>query len=61
MTTGSVAEAARREPSVADFRHAARSWLAAADVPRLPLAYAGRAELLRAWHYTLYRAGWVGI
>ena len=61
MTVGGMTEVARREPSVADFRRTARSWLAAADVPRLPPAYAGRAGLLRAWHRTLYRAGWVGI
>jgi alkylation response protein AidB-like acyl-CoA dehydrogenase len=48
-------------PSVADFRRQARSWLADADIPRLPPGYAGRPQLLRAWHRTLYKAGWVGI
>jgi alkylation response protein AidB-like acyl-CoA dehydrogenase len=57
MTTDS----ARREPSVADFRGQARSWLARADIPQLPSGYADRSQLLRAWHRTLYKAGWVGI
>jgi alkylation response protein AidB-like acyl-CoA dehydrogenase len=47
--------------SVADFRGQARAWLASADIPRLPVGYEGRAALLRAWHRTLYAAGWVGI
>ena len=47
--------------SVADFRRQARAWLADADIPQLPASYAGRPALLRAWHRTLYAAGWVGI
>jgi alkylation response protein AidB-like acyl-CoA dehydrogenase len=48
-------------PGIADFRRQAQSWLADADIPRLPAGYAGRPQLLRAWHRTLYKAGWVGI
>jgi alkylation response protein AidB-like acyl-CoA dehydrogenase len=48
-------------PSVGDFRRQAQSWLAEADIPRLPGEYAGRPQLLRAWHRALYKAGWVGI
>jgi alkylation response protein AidB-like acyl-CoA dehydrogenase len=48
-------------PSVADFRRQAQSWLADADIPKLPAGYAGRPQLLRAWHRTLYKAGWIGI
>ena len=48
-------------PSVGDFRRRAQSWLAEADIPRLPGEYAGRPQLLRAWHRALYKAGWVGI
>jgi alkylation response protein AidB-like acyl-CoA dehydrogenase len=48
-------------PSVADFRRQAQSWLAEADIPQLPGEYAGRPQLLRAWHRTLYKAGWIGI
>jgi alkylation response protein AidB-like acyl-CoA dehydrogenase len=55
MTTGGT------QPSVADFRSQAQSWLADADIPHLPAGYAGRPQLLRAWHRTLYTAGWVGI
>jgi alkylation response protein AidB-like acyl-CoA dehydrogenase len=47
--------------SVADFRSQARTWLASADIPQLPASYAGHPALLRAWHRTLYAAGWVGI
>jgi alkylation response protein AidB-like acyl-CoA dehydrogenase len=48
-------------PSVAEFRRQAQSWLADADIPKLPAGYAGRPQLLRAWHRTLYKAGWIGI
>ena len=48
-------------PSIADFRRQAQSWLADAEIPQLPPGYAGRPQLLRAWHRTLYKAGWVGI
>ena len=61
FTADSMTGMARRERSVAGFRNTARSWLADADIPWLPPAYAGRAGLLRVWHRTLYRAGWVGI
>jgi alkylation response protein AidB-like acyl-CoA dehydrogenase len=61
MRTDNVTKAASSEPSVPDFQRQARSWLASADVPQLPPTYAGRAELLRRWHRTLYQAGWVGI
>ena len=46
---------------VADFRRQARAWLAGADIPQLPAGYEGRPALLRAWHRTLYAAGWIGI
>jgi alkylation response protein AidB-like acyl-CoA dehydrogenase len=61
MTAGSRTEVKDGQPSVADFRHRARSWLASADIPQLSPSYAGRAEPLRAWHRRLYQAGWVGI
>jgi alkylation response protein AidB-like acyl-CoA dehydrogenase len=61
MTAGSRTEVNDGQPSVADFRRRARSWLAGADIPQLPPSYAGRAEQLRGWHRTLYQAGWVGI
>jgi alkylation response protein AidB-like acyl-CoA dehydrogenase len=49
------------QPSVPGFRRQAQSWLAEAIIPQLPPGYAGRPQLLRAWHRTLYQAGWVGI
>jgi alkylation response protein AidB-like acyl-CoA dehydrogenase len=52
---------ADRTPSVADFRRQAQSWLAEADLPQLPDEYAGRPQLLRAWHRVLYKSGWIGI
>jgi alkylation response protein AidB-like acyl-CoA dehydrogenase len=61
MTAGSRTDVNDGQPRVADFRRRARSWLASADIPRLPPSYAGRAELLRGWHRRLYQAGWVGI
>jgi alkylation response protein AidB-like acyl-CoA dehydrogenase len=49
------------DPSVSEFRHQVRSWLAGTDIPELPAGYAGRPALLRRWHRTLYAAGWIGI
>lgn len=46
---------------VDEFREAARQWFAEADIPVLPSTYEGRVPLLRAWHQTLYEAGWIGI
>jgi alkylation response protein AidB-like acyl-CoA dehydrogenase len=49
------------QPSVEEFRASARRWLATAEIPQLPAGYEGRPQLLREWHRTLYRAGWIGI
>jgi alkylation response protein AidB-like acyl-CoA dehydrogenase len=52
---------AGRQPDVEEFRRQARDWLFDAEIPTLPPDYADRPPLLRAWHRTLYQAGWIGI
>lgn len=59
--TASTTQTRLAEPTVAEFRSEARAWLRTAQIPQLPPTYAGRAQLLRAWHRELYQAGWVGI
>ncbi|GES18030.1 acyl-CoA dehydrogenase [Acrocarpospora pleiomorpha] len=43
------------------FRARARTWLAATDIPAVPLDLDGRFATLRQWQRTLFEAGWVGI
>jgi len=43
------------------FRARARTWLAATDIPAVPLDLDGRFAALRQWQKTLFEAGWVGI
>jgi alkylation response protein AidB-like acyl-CoA dehydrogenase len=43
------------------FRARARAWLAATDIPEVPLDLDGRFAALRTWQKTLFEAGWVGI
>ena len=43
------------------YRALAREWLAAADVPHVPLDLDERFAALREWQHTLFDAGWIGI
>ncbi len=43
------------------FRAEARAWLAAAEIPAVPLDLDERFAALRAWQKTLFDAGWMGI
>ena len=43
------------------YRALAREWLAAADVPHVPLHLDERFAVLREWQHTLFDAGWIGI
>ena len=47
--------------SLDTFRARARTWLAATDIPAVPLDLDGRFAALRQWQKTLFEAGWVGI
>ncbi len=47
--------------SLDTFRARARTWLAATDIPAVPLDLDGRFAVLRQWQKTLFEAGWVGI
>ncbi len=47
--------------SLDTFRARARTWLAATDIPAVPLDLDGRFEALRQWQKTLFEAGWAGI
>ncbi|WP_198946524.1 acyl-CoA dehydrogenase family protein, partial [Pseudofrankia asymbiotica] len=49
------------DPTLADYRASVRDWLAATDIPSVPLDLDHRFEVLKAWQGTLYDAGWVGI
>ncbi|GAA1862750.1 acyl-CoA dehydrogenase family protein [Pseudonocardia ailaonensis] len=44
-----------------DFRVRARSWLAEADPPKVPLDLDSRFAVLRRWQRTLAEAGWLGL
>ncbi|GAA2862926.1 acyl-CoA dehydrogenase family protein [Pseudonocardia halophobica] len=60
MTTrGPAAEGA--DVDVETFQEEARSWFASAAIPEVPEEYELRSPVLRDWHRTLYRAGYVGI
>jgi alkylation response protein AidB-like acyl-CoA dehydrogenase len=48
-------------PTLEEYRAAVRVWLAAADIPEVPLDLDGRFEVLRRWQRTLFDAGWIGI
>jgi alkylation response protein AidB-like acyl-CoA dehydrogenase len=48
-------------PTLAEYRAAIREWLAAADIPDVPLDLDGRFEVLRRWQKILFDAGWIGI
>lgn len=56
-----VTQTGRTDEDVAAFRERARQWLATAEIPALPPEYDKHAPILREWHRTLYREGWVGI
>jgi alkylation response protein AidB-like acyl-CoA dehydrogenase len=46
---------------LATFRETARTWLASADIPAVPLGLDERFEVLRGWQRELFTAGWIGI
>lgn len=57
----SSADRQLRATDLASYRERVRQWLAAADIPEVPLGIDEKFAVLRDWQRTLYEAGYIGI
>nr|GLK34669.1 putative acyl-CoA dehydrogenase FadE17 [Rhodococcus wratislaviensis] len=58
---GTKMSAPTQEPTLEAFRESARAWLAAAEIPAVPLDLDARFDVLKEWQATLFHAGWIGV